>query len=278
VVPLLREAGVEPLLVKGWAAALLYPEPGLRPYGDIDLLVRPEQHTVAREALVAGARAPVDLHRGLADLDDHELEDVFARSRHVPLGKVEIRIPSAEDHLRLLCLHAFRHGLSRAVWLCDIAAALESRATDFDWGRLLTGDRRRSEAVVAALGLARAMLAAELGPTPLAARAERLPRWLVPATLRQWGKGSGLREPMGSFLRRPRGALAELRKHWPNPIEGTMGVGAPWNAWPRLPFQLAHVLVRGVRFARGLPAFLRATFEARAPSVPAGPPPSRRAE
>jgi hypothetical protein len=256
VVPVLREAGVEPLLVKGWAATPLYPEPGLRPYGDIDLLVRPEQHTVAREALVAGAPAPVDLHCGLADLDDHELEDVFARSRLVSLRDVDVRVPSAEDHLRLLCLHALRHGVSRALWLCDIAAALEGRPPAFDWDRLLAGNPRRSEAVVAALGLARAVLGAEPGTTPVAVRAERLPRWLVPATLRQWGKGSGLREPMGSFLRHPRGALTELRKHWPNPIEGTMGVGAPWNAWPRLPFQVTHVLVRAARFARGLPAFL----------------------
>ena len=262
VVSLLREAGVEPLLVKGWAATRFYPEPGLRPYGDIDLLVRPEQHALAREALVAGAPAPVDLPRGLADLDDHEMEDVFARSRLVSLCDVDVRIPSSEDHLRLLCLHALRHGVSRALWLCDIAAALEARPSVFDWDRLLAGDPRRSEAVVVALGLARAVLGAEPGTTPVASRAERLPPWLVPATLRQWGKGSGLREPMGSFLRHPRGAFAELRKHWPNPIEGTMGVGAPWNAWPRLPFQLTHVLVRGARFARGLPTFLRATLEA----------------
>ena len=262
VVPLLRAAAVEPLLAKGWAVTRLYPEAGLRPYGDIDLYVRPEQHTVAREALVAGAPAPVDLHRGLADLDDHEVDDVFDRARLVALGDVNVRVPAPEDHLRLLCLHALRHGVSRALWLCDIAAGLEARPPDFDWDRLLAGERRRSDGVVAALGLARAVLGAELGTTPIAARVERLPSWLIPATLRQWGKGSGLREPMGSFLRRPRGALAELRKHWPNPIEGTMGVGGPWNAWPRLPFQLTHVLVRGARFARGLPAFLRATFEA----------------
>jgi len=29
--------GVEPILGKGWAIARLYPERGMRPYGDIDL-------------------------------------------------------------------------------------------------------------------------------------------------------------------------------------------------------------------------------------------------
>src|SRR5215471_15976998 len=33
----MRAAGIEPLLFKGWALARLYPDVGLRPYGDIDL-------------------------------------------------------------------------------------------------------------------------------------------------------------------------------------------------------------------------------------------------
>ena len=44
VFALLRAAGVEPLLVKGWAVARLYTEPGARPYGDIDLCVRPADY------------------------------------------------------------------------------------------------------------------------------------------------------------------------------------------------------------------------------------------
>ncbi|MEP6922685.1 MAG: nucleotidyltransferase family protein, partial [bacterium] len=53
VLVLLRAAGVEPLLVKGWAIARLYPEPGTRPYGDIDLCVRPEDYSTARDVLRA---------------------------------------------------------------------------------------------------------------------------------------------------------------------------------------------------------------------------------
>ena len=47
----LRSKGVEPLLAKGWAAARLYPKSGLRPYGDLDLLVKPEHHSMALDAL-----------------------------------------------------------------------------------------------------------------------------------------------------------------------------------------------------------------------------------
>src|ERR1051325_6025025 len=44
---LFRSFAVEPLLVKGWAVAGCYPERGLRPYGDIDLCVRPADYQAA---------------------------------------------------------------------------------------------------------------------------------------------------------------------------------------------------------------------------------------
>src|SRR5919204_1182518 len=47
VIPALQAAGVDPLLAKGWAVARFYPAQGLRPYGDLDLYVRPEQYAVA---------------------------------------------------------------------------------------------------------------------------------------------------------------------------------------------------------------------------------------
>src|SRR4051812_18131665 len=48
---LLRSHSIEPILVKGWAIARLYSEQGLRPSGDIDLCVRPEQFTRAGNLL-----------------------------------------------------------------------------------------------------------------------------------------------------------------------------------------------------------------------------------
>ena len=43
VVTRLRAGGVEPLLMKGPAIARHYAERGLRPFGDLDLAVRPDQ-------------------------------------------------------------------------------------------------------------------------------------------------------------------------------------------------------------------------------------------
>src|SRR5258708_5374508 len=39
ILSLLRDAGIEPVLVKGWAIARLYPDRGLRPYCDSDICV-----------------------------------------------------------------------------------------------------------------------------------------------------------------------------------------------------------------------------------------------
>ena len=164
---LLRAVGVEPLLAKGWAAVRLYPEPGLRPYGDIDLWVRPEQHPVALAALSgpAGQRCRVDLHDRFAQLDC-TWQDVYERSRLEQLGEVEVRLLGAEDHLRLICIHMLGHGAWRPVWLCDIAAAVESLPEDFDWARCLHGHPRRAQWIVCAIGLARQVLGARCGGGP----------------------------------------------------------------------------------------------------------------
>src|SRR5262249_11509098 len=47
----LEESRVDALVVKGWAIARRYPEAGLRPYTDLDLIVRPGQLLAARAAL-----------------------------------------------------------------------------------------------------------------------------------------------------------------------------------------------------------------------------------
>src|SRR5262249_56305882 len=116
----LQAAGVEPLLAKGWAIARLYPRPGLRPYGDLDLYVRPSDYATARTALDAAGTIAVDLHRGLADLDDRDHEVVLGRAAVEHAAGVPVRVLAAEDHLRLLCRHFLRHGGSPPVWLCDV--------------------------------------------------------------------------------------------------------------------------------------------------------------
>ncbi len=260
-ITLLRSRGVEPLLVKGWAVARLYPERGLRPYGDIDLCVRPEQYAVAVAALAAPAAETVvvDLHKGLPQLHRPSLDDVYERSQLVPLGEVDVRILGTEDHLRYMCIHMLGHGAYRPLWLCDIAVVLESLPKDFDWEYLLRGDRRRADWVACTVCLARQLLGARLDGIPTAEGARHLPRWLLPSVLSQWSIGEHyLDSPsMAYSFRHPAQLLRALRLRWPNPIQATVGVGGPFNELPRLPFQLWECVSRTAYFITQVPTLVR---------------------
>ena len=69
----LEAKGIPTVILKGAAAGMLYPDPGLRSYGDIDFMVSPADFKRARAALVAA---------GFEDKDDDGVCD-----HHVGLDK-----------------------------------------------------------------------------------------------------------------------------------------------------------------------------------------------
>jgi len=257
-------AGIEPVLVKGWAVARLYPEDGLRPYGDIDLCIHPKQFEAAKAALSNWtSQRPVDLHQGFGKLDTRTWDELYARSQVLKIENVDVRVLGAEDHLRVLCFHFLREGAWRALWLCDIAVAVESRRADFDWDLFLGDDAKRREWFACTIALAQHLLKANLDGVPEDIANQRLPGWLIPSILKAWEVRAMLRRhstPMTNLWRTPLYALRprNLGTHWPNAIEGTIGMNGPFNNLPRLPFQLANCAARSVDFLRGLPSMLRA--------------------
>lgn len=262
VFTLLRSAGIEPIIVKGWAVARLYPERGLRPATDIDLVVRPEQFAAAAAMLETLTCAPywVDLHRGLNHRDDRALDELYARSQLVRLGDVDVRVLAPEDHLRVLAVHFLAHGGWRPLWLCDIAVALEARARDLDWD-LCLGKGQRADWVACALGIAQQLLGAQVDDTPAATRARNLPRWLIPAVLEAWERPSPdeqrTTEPFINSLRHPLRLPRALRERWPNPILATVLTHSPFNNVPRLFCQLEHYFLRSAAFAASRLGLLR---------------------
>jgi hypothetical protein len=260
VVQRLRGAGIEPMTGKGWAVASLYPEPGLRPCGDIDLYVGRQDYAAAALAIRGEVGELVDLHCGFAELDDRDEKELRARSRVA--DEDAMRIFGPEDHLRLIALHALRHGLLRPLWLCDVAVALESAAGDFDWDYFARGRRRRADWVFVALEAAHAILGARIEGIAAGRRRVRLPRWLVPAVLREWGAArppQGARVPIADLLRQPGALCRALLLRWPNAIEATIGLGRSFNELPRLPLQIGECVRRTAVFSvrraqRGLTA------------------------
>lgn len=119
VISALRAAGIEPVLVKGWAIARRYPDRALRPYGDIDLCVAPAQFPKAKHVLgsIANVSGPfVDLHSGFATIGvdtrrawmrnifsarserpkrDDDWDELYARSQVVFLSEPGARAGSA---------------------------------------------------------------------------------------------------------------------------------------------------------------------------------------
>jgi hypothetical protein len=258
---LLRSNDIEPVLIKGWSVARLYPEKGMRPYDDTDLVVRRDQFSNAK-AIVREQKLTefdVDLHQGLEEYGFDDEDDFFNNSRLAKLGEVDVRVPALEDSLRLACIHFLRHGAFRPLWLCDVALVVESRPADFDWDRCLRSNKRIADWIACTIGLAHQLLGARVEDTPVKHRAENLPHWMVPSVLKQWekpfAKDHGVarhRAPMASYLRNPAGVFGDLLSRWPNGIEATVFVRGPFNELPRFPFQIGECLARAARFAARL--------------------------
>ena len=264
---LLRSAGIEPILVKGWAIARLYPEQGLRHYGDIDLCVRPRQFMDAENAVKEmPEQHKVDLHCGFEKFGGGDFEEIYARTELIRVEETDVRVLSAEDHLRVLSIHMLREGAWRPLWLCDVAVAVESRSEDFNWNQSLGKNRRWSNWVNSALRLAHELIGADINSTPADEKLKPLPHWLVPAILKEWESLSPSmrqrhRAPMASYWRYPSGVLAGFRHRWPNPIEATISVKGSFNELPRLPFQIGSYLARSAKFASRLPKLIQRNDE-----------------
>lgn len=253
---LLRAAGIEPILLKGWGIARLYPQPALRPYGDFDLFVRPRDSRAAQRVIESEAARGswVDLHSRIDELPETAAEDLFARSQLIECGDEQVRVPGSEDHFALLAIHLLKHGAWRPSWLCDLGLLLEAMPKDFDWDLCLSKDKRRANWILSAIHLAHELVGAEIPDEEVATRAREIPAWLARSVLKEWETPFAIdqppmnhRAPMRSYLRHPRGFLSDLTHRWPNPILATISVNGEFNRWPRFPYQVANCLSRSMR-------------------------------
>jgi hypothetical protein len=249
-----NQAGLEPIAFKGWTLARLYAHPGLRPFGDIDLLVGPGEEAVARHAIAglpSALRPLVDLDMRVLDrfMPDRSFAELASRSSVENVGEARCRVLAPEDHLRLICLHQLDHGGWRPLWLCDVAAFVERLPRTFEWDLCLRGNPHLSDSVVALLSLAEELLGALL---PTGTPRKLVPAWFRNAVLRGWARG--YQAPPDSLygLRRLgwSRALVAIKARWPDPITSTLHLRAPLGRIPRSVLQLVEALRRGFLFAR----------------------------
>jgi hypothetical protein len=178
----------------------LYPRPGLRPYSDLDVLVRPTEVQAALGALEGAGAVLIDRNLPLAqaqrrgelgvrlpggtvlDLHWHLVNDprarvsfalpsadvALARSIDVRLVGVSTQRLDAADTVVHLAVHAMTSGADRAIWAHDLRYALAD--PQLDLGELAA--RAGRAAPVIDLMLARAARTASFAPPPrLAPRA-----------------------------------------------------------------------------------------------------------
>ncbi len=257
----LRESGIDAILAKGWATAGLYSARALRPYGDLDICVRPSQVSAAEAALQSSDTRDcwVDLHRHFSEIDERSVDDLFNRSRIVELNGEPIRVLGLEDQLALSCIHLLKHGGWRPLWLCDVGVTIESLPAKFNWDICLGRNATRASWIACAIALSHRLLGADTSNLPLRLHTP-LPSWLVANILQQWESPFAIHQPpmshpipMADLLRHPSGLFKGLKQRWPNPILATISVNGRFNNLPRLPYQMANCLFRIAKLVIGPP-------------------------
>jgi hypothetical protein len=169
----LRAAGAEPVGLKDVQLAVdVYPEPGLRPMGDVDLLIRREDWDTAAHALgsmgfepLPSADVPFTRKYAMAqhfrrssdeiwiDLQWNVMQrewDLYGQGSFTydsramwrdaaPIRGLdfELRAPAHEDMLFHLCLHLEGHGYCELVLFCDIAELVRHEAGQLNWDRVV---------------------------------------------------------------------------------------------------------------------------------------------
>jgi len=179
-------AGYEPVVMKGAALTDRYPEPGLRPMDDVDVLLPRREHDGAIRVLesagwqrrdVPGRHyetvlthpevpgLPLELHRAFATWGGRanrlSAATLWERRQPRAIGGVDAFGFSADDEIVTLAAHAAKpfHVFSRLLWITDLAVVIDAAATagtPIDWTRVeaLTQAARCQTAVAVALGLA----------------------------------------------------------------------------------------------------------------------------
>lgn len=179
-------AGIQTIVLNGPAlAACYYPDPALRPFLDLDLLVRRADRERALETLfrlgythetpgrslehVPAAYLapptdsdllPVDLHwecvgqSGSGRFAEQAADEIWSRAAAAPAWGIAARMLAPEDLLLYLAASfAIHHTLTGALWQLDLALVLRRHCETLDWDAIAARARRWGAASAVYFGL-----------------------------------------------------------------------------------------------------------------------------
>ena len=167
-----QQHGIEFLAHKGpGLAQLLYADPAMRQFCDLDLLVNPQHVPQARAALVELGYKPglrlsprqeksylrsgyeyvfgLNSERSLVELQwqivprfysiNFEMNALFERSIEIEIDGAQVRTLGYEDQMLVLCVHAAKHEWAQLGMLRDILTLMKF---DLDWSWIVTEAQR----------------------------------------------------------------------------------------------------------------------------------------
>jgi len=253
-----RARGVEPILIKGWAAARNYPADVPRFAGDVDMAVSESDYEVAMTLATGMDREipGIDLHRELRHLDTVSWSVLFSNSELVEVEGESIRILSPEDHLRVLCVHWLTNGGESRERLWDIVFAVRNRPKNFDWDKCLgvVSETRRGW-VTSTIALAHRYLGLEVEGLPFEVGPTALPSWLIRCVEKEWARNVAT-IALETQINRPIHFLRQLRKRIPpNPIQATINCEGEFGSGSRFRYQIRDM------FSRLIPSVRRVSAE-----------------
>jgi hypothetical protein len=239
--PALRQAGVPFMLLKGPVLSrLVYPDPTLRPYSDLDLNIREPDEEAAVAAILSigleevphGAEverqthahhvhdgaafhrvflAPrgspeqgvmVELHLDPLQMGLKTTHEAARWARVQPIPGLDgAQMLSPEDQVVQLSVHVHKHGFSRLIWLKDLDLLVRTYADRLDWAAVRAD--ARAEGVQGSVWYA-LWLASRLllTPVPAAELNALAPSPLVRALYRQVWPPEGVANLQGQMRRR----------------------------------------------------------------------------
>jgi len=221
--------------------AAVYSGAGMRPSGDLDILLDPADWTQASQ-LLAGLRLPVDLdlHRAYPKMPERSWADLYGRSISFAVRGIEVRTLCREDHLRLLVLHFLSHGGWRPLWLIDVRRCADLWGDSLDDALLAAGPPHRVDWIRRVVELSRTIWHSARRPAPEL-------DWLSREVLSRWGSRAGASQGLGEA----EGTGAQKRiLHWlgdrfRGPVQALFELDLPIETRPSLSSRLAATFRRG---------------------------------
>lgn len=138
----LKDAGIDAVVLKGAVLAeTVYRDIGLRPMGDIDIMVRFDRKNENHVRIIINADTPpFDIHENLRGKDSFNrtinTQKLWENAEPIKLAKVNTLKLCPEHQL----LHLIVHGnyFKGFIWLCDIAEFVRHYKGSMDWKKAIS--------------------------------------------------------------------------------------------------------------------------------------------